>query len=64
MRVKTIIGKSNVDGLQLMDKHVNSWMEEDNIRPLHVTQTFGHERIHGGDEECVIITSIWYDDNA
>ena len=64
MKVQTFIGKSNVDGLHLMDEHINNWMDEYNITPIHVTQTSGCERFHGGNEEPIIVTSIFYDNKA
>ena len=64
MKIQSFIGKSNLDGLHHMDEHINNWMKENNIIPMHVTQTSGCERFHGGDEEPIIVTSIWYDNET
>lgn len=64
MKVQTFIGKSNIEGLHQMDVHVSEWMRRNKIQPLIINQFSGAERHHGQNEEPIVITSIWYDENA
>lgn len=61
MKVRTFVGKCNMDGLHHMDDHINEWMTRNHIVPINITQTFGEERHHGGNCEPVVVTSIWYE---
>jgi hypothetical protein len=61
MRVQTFIGKVTMDGLNLMDEHINKWLEEHNVEPKLVKQSFGYERPQlQGQQEPVIIVTVWY----
>lgn len=61
MRSQTFVGKVGIEPLRLMDDQINSWMERNQVEPKLVNQVFGYERQHHhGDEEPVIVTTIWY----
>ena len=61
MRVKTFIGKVSVEGLRQMDEHINHWLEEQNVQPQFITQTYGiHQHHDTSSQEPVVISSIWY----
>ncbi len=64
MRVQTFIGKSNAEGLHQMDQHINKFMERNNATPAFVKQSAGRERHHGGEEEPIVVISVWYNENA
>jgi len=60
-KVQTFMGKANLDGLHQMDDHINAWLRRHKVTPIHVNQSFGSERHHGGNEEPVVVISIWYE---
>ncbi len=61
MRVQTFIGKVTMDGLGLMDEHINRWLEQHNVEPKLVKQSFGYERPQQqGQQEPVIVVTVWY----
>ncbi len=61
MQVKTFLGKVSVESLGQMDEHINRWLEEENVEPKKITQSFGYEKFHeSGNQEAAIITSVWY----
>ncbi len=61
MKIQTFIGKSNIEGLHQMDNHINEWIRRNKIKPITINQFAGLERHHGQNEEPVVVTSIWYD---
>lgn len=61
MKMRTFVGKCNMEGLHQMDDHINEWMKRSSIEPIHVKQTFGEERFHGGNSEPVVIVTVWYE---
>lgn len=61
IKVHSFIGKVNIEGLHMMDDHINEWMRRNKITPVHIKQVFGTERHHGTNEEPIMITSIWYE---
>lgn len=61
MKVQSFVGKVNIEGLHQMDDHINKWLRENEIEPLHIKQSFGHERGKGANEEPVVIITIWYE---
>ena len=61
MRAQSFIGKVSMEGLKLMDEHINQWVEKNDIVPKTINQVFGNERHHHHDsEEPVLVTTIWY----
>ena len=61
MHVHTFIGKVSVEGLRQMDEHINQWLEQNQVEPQHITQTFCTDSHHDtGSKEPVVVTSIWY----
>jgi len=61
MRVKTFLGKVNVEALRLMDEQVNEWLEENEVEPKLVTQAMGLEQFADtSHSEPVVVTSVWY----
>ena len=61
MKIQTFIGKLSVEALQQTDEHINLWLEEHNVEPKIINQTFGYERSHEiSHNEPVLITSVWY----
>lgn len=61
IKVKTFVGKCNMEGLHQMDDHINEWLKRNDVAIRQITQTFGEERFHGGNSEPVVITSVWHD---
>jgi len=61
MRVQTFIGKVTMEGLSLMDEHINKWLEQHDVEPKLVKQSFGYERPqqHGQQEPAIAVT-LWY----
>ena len=61
MKVQTFRSKVSSETLQQMDLHINEWMEENNIQPKFINQSFGYE-IHrqSGVQEPVVVISVWY----
>ena len=64
MRVQTFIGKSSNEGLHQMDEHINEWLKRTGVTPAFVKQSAGNERYHGGEDEPIVVVSIWYNENA
>jgi hypothetical protein len=61
VRVQTFLSKVSVEALHQMDEHINAWLEEHNVEPKHITQTFSHDTNRQPDrQESVVITSVWY----
>jgi len=60
MKVQTFMGKASLDGLQHMDDQINNWLRKNHVEPVHIKQSFGSERHHGGQEEPVVVITIWY----
>jgi len=61
MRVQTFIGKISIEGLRLMDAHINDWMAANKIEPKKITQCYGlDEHRETMSSEPVVVTSIWY----
>lgn len=61
MKVRTFMGKVNMDALQLLDDQINAWLEKEEIEPKNVTQAMGIEKY--GDmaqAEPVVVISVWY----
>jgi hypothetical protein len=61
MRVKTFMGKVNLEALRHMDEQINKWMAENEVEPKTVTQSMGTEQFSDGShEEPAVVTSLWY----
>jgi len=61
MRAQSFVGKVSMEGLKLMDEHINHWLEKHSVEPKMINQVFGSERHHHHDmEESVMVTTIWY----
>ena len=61
MRVQTFVGKVNMESLQQMEQHVNTWLGEHNVEPRHIKQSFGYEHSREASrEEPVLIITVWY----
>lgn len=60
MKVQTFVGKVQIETVRNMDEHIVHWIEKNKVEPKQINQFFGYERLHAGDLEPVIITSIWY----
>jgi hypothetical protein len=61
MKIHTFVGKISIEGLQQMDDQINSWMKRLGVEPVHIKQSLGMERHHGGQtEEPVLVVSVWY----
>lgn len=61
MKVHTFIGKSCLEGLNMMDEQINEWLNRNHIIPKEVHQSFGNIRHHGANEEPVVVVSVWYE---
>jgi hypothetical protein len=61
MRVQSFIGKVTVEGLGQMDDHINHWIEEHNVEPKMIKQSFGYERAReSSQQEPVVVVTVWY----
>ena len=65
MKVHTFLAKASMEGLHHMDEHINEWLVRHDIKPINITQTFGHGRHHDGrSDEPILVTSVWYEEEA
>jgi len=62
MRVHTFLVHCTSEAMHEMDDRINAWLEENEIEPKHVVQTFGAEQMAsgGGQSQPVLITQVWY----
>ena len=60
VKVMTFVGKVNLEGLQHMDSQINDWMRRNKVEPLHIKQSVGEERHHGGSQEPVVVITVWF----
>lgn len=61
MRVQTFVGKVSMESLRQMEEHINTWLAEHNVEPIHIKQSFGYERVHqSSTQEPTIVITVWY----
>ncbi len=62
MRVQTFFVHCTSEALHEMDESINRWLEENEVEPKHIVQTYGQEKTasSGGQHQPVLITQVWY----
>lgn len=61
IRMHSFLGKVNIEGLHMMDDHVNEWLKRHQVTPIHIKQSFGSERHHGAEAEPILVITVWYE---
>lgn len=63
MKVQTFLGKASMEGLHILDEHINEWLAKKHVTPTHIAQSFGMGRHHDGrTDEPIIVISIWFEE--
>jgi len=63
MKVRSFLGKVNIEGLNMMDDQINEWIRRHKVTPIHIKQSHGMERHHGAEAEPILVVTIWYESN-
>ena len=61
IKVKSFLGKVTHEGIHQMDDHINEWLQDHNVIPKDIKQSYGMERLRGESEEPVVIITVWYE---
>ena len=61
MRVQVFAGKLSVESLRQMSDHINRWLEDEQVEPKFIKQSFGYGQHHEvSSQEPFLVISVWY----